>query len=106
MKSKDVGITWFLFWLKFSGVHSIEENRIGSPDIGLLSVAKDSTLPVGFERGWAVRPKRAVRGEGQVSRDMMVELEKIFVLGETGRSKVSPAQAVERLESMKNLTEV
>ena len=33
---------------------------------------------------------------------MMTELEKMFAMGETGRSKVSPAQAAERLESMKN----
>lgn len=33
---------------------------------------------------------------------MMSELEKMFATGETGRSKMSPAQAAEKLELMKN----
>lgn len=33
---------------------------------------------------------------------MMAELELMFDMGEIGRSKVSPAQAAERLETIKN----
>lgn len=33
---------------------------------------------------------------------MMAELELMYDLGEIGRSKLSPAQAAERLETMKN----
>jgi len=59
-------------------------------------------VPTGFSKGWAARPKRAERGQGGVSKAMMSELEKMFATGETGRSKMSPAQAAEKLELMKN----
>lgn len=64
----------------FLGVKHIEENRVGSPDLSVLvsSIQENalSVIPKDFERGWAERPKRTERGQGSVSKDMMVALEK------------------------------
>jgi len=79
---------------------------LGTPDLNLLlprePTASTEIVPVDFQRGWASRPKRVERGQGGVSKVMMSELEKMFETGETGRSKMSPAQAAEKLELMKN----
>lgn len=49
-----------------------------------------------------MRSKRAEKGKGGLPKEMMTELEHMFDMGEIGRSKLSPAQAAERLETMKN----
>lgn len=87
-------------------MQNIVEKRLGTPDIDLLITNPGDEsidyIPTGFERGWASRPKRAERGQGGISPDMMRELEIMYEMGESGRSKMSPAQAAEKLKMIEN----
>ena len=85
---------------------SIQETRLGNRDTaflrGSIDNALEETIPLDFKLGWAVRPKIAEKGKSDLDKGMMAKLELMFEMGEIGRSKVSSAQAAERLETIKN----